>query len=44
MHAHTHAQEPVMQHCLKTLQGICLAQGVKLLAKGVHDQDPDTHR
>lgn len=33
-------QDPVLQHCIKTLQGICLAQGVKLAKKGVHDQDP----
>lgn len=31
-------QEPVLQHCLKTLQGICLSQGVKLAKKGTHDQ------
>lgn len=37
-------QEPVMQHCIKTLQGICLAQGVKLASKGVHDQDPATKK
>lgn len=35
-------QEPVMQHCIKTLQGICLAQGVKLKKKGVHDQNEET--
>lgn len=33
-----------MQHCIKTLQGICLAQGVKLASKGVHDQDPATKK
>lgn len=37
-------QEPVFQHCLKTLQGVCLAQGVKLAKKGTHDQDPETKR
>ena len=31
-------QEPVLQHCIKTLQGICLSQGVKLAKKGTHDQ------
>jgi hypothetical protein len=30
--------DPVMQHCIKTLQGICLAQGIKLASKGMHDQ------
>ena len=35
-------QEPVLQHCLKTLQGICLSQGVQLVKKGTHDQDPET--
>lgn len=33
-------QDPVMQHCIKTLQGICLAQGIKLATKGMHDQVP----
>lgn len=37
-------QEPVMQHCLKTLQGVCLSQGVKLAKKGIHDQNPETKR
>jgi hypothetical protein len=31
-------QEPVMQHCLKTLQGMCLSQGIQLTQKGIHDQ------
>lgn len=37
-------QEPVLQHCIKTLQGICLSQGVKLAKKGAHDQDPETRQ
>lgn len=37
-------QEPVLQHCLKTLQGMCLSQGVKLAKKGTHDQDPETKK
>jgi hypothetical protein len=31
-------QEPVLQHCLKTLQGMCLSQGIQLSQKGIHDQ------
>lgn len=31
-------QEPVLQYCFKILQGTCLAQGVTLKKKGVHDQ------
>jgi hypothetical protein len=34
-------QDPVVQHCLNTLQGVCLSQGVKLAKKGTHDQDPE---
>lgn len=37
-------QEPVLQHCLKTLQGVCLSQGVRLAKKGMHDQDADTKK
>ena len=35
-------QEPVLQHCLRTLEGICLSQGIKLARKGQHDQDPES--
>ena len=35
-------QEPVLQHCLRTLQGICMAQGIKLKKRGTHDQDADS--
>lgn len=37
-------QEPIFLHCLQSLQGICMAQGVKLAKKGTHDQDPETKK